>query len=493
MAVKDKLVALYQELSAQEKRYITIWLGKENEDGKALLDILNAVTGKVRVAKKTPAADEKRLYYLYQAILRALRSYHEGTSINLELYSLQMNVEFLFNKRLYDQALSELERLKKMAAKYDRYAILLGALELEQTILLEKQPKNMQAIFSESNTAIRSALESLNRNTQLGQNRQELFYMLRNMFNSRDAEKLKRAESLLDDSHQRASAITDFTGKHYLLQAQCLHALYKSNWPEAAAHYRTLVAHWDNHPEWISADAITYKKMLSNFLSACHAIGDMETIPPLLQRIKSIPCQTAEEEAEQFQNIYFVELLHLINTDGFEQLPALEEQITAGLEKYSTKINKAREQMFYYNLFIAHFCQNEWKKALEWINNIINTEKNDHRLDVQALARLLRLVVYFELDYFDLLEYEMINVERYFRQRKIWYAYEAAVVRLLKKMIGKTDEEQVPLFTNFINQLTVFETGRETPLPALSELKLWADSHIKDISVREVLRQEKTK
>jgi hypothetical protein len=381
--------------------------------------------------------------------------------------------------------------LKKLALKYNRYAILLNVLELEQTILLERNPKNMKELFTQSNKEIITTLSQLELHTQLGQNRQELFYMLRNMFNSRDEEKLQRAETLLDESLNRQQGANDFMARHHLLHTKSLHALYKSNWKDASKHYSELVEHWENNPDWISADAITYKKMLSNFLSTCHAIGNFDAIPPLLEKIKSMACNSAEEEAEQFQNIYFIELLYLINTDSFDQVPALEMIIVDGLNKYKTKINKARELLFYYNFFVTYFCLGDWKVALEWINKIINSEKNDHRLDVQALSRLLRPVLYFELGHFDLLEYELIIVERYLRQRKGWYAYEAAVARLLKKLITKDKEERKVLFEKFIQQLGELGTGRESSLPASSELKLWANSHITDTNIRTMLQEEK--
>src|ERR1044072_885990 len=136
MSVTHKITLLYEALSAQEKRYINIWLKKEADAGKTSSHVLNGLINKTKASGKEKIANDKKLFALYQSILRALRSYHEGTSINLELYSLQMNVELLFNKRLYDQSLTELERLKKVALKYNRYGILLSALELEQTIFI---------------------------------------------------------------------------------------------------------------------------------------------------------------------------------------------------------------------------------------------------------------------------------------------------------------------------------------------------------------------
>lgn len=494
MAVRNKLVSLYQALSAQEKRYVSIWLKKENDDGNDLLNLLEGITGNQK--KKSPGAGknsaaEKRLFYLYQAILRALRSFHEGTSVNLELYSIQMNVEILFNRRLYEQSLAELERLKKLALKFNRYSILLPALELEQAIIIEKSPKNMLQSFEQNKQEILETFSQLDINTRLLLNRQELFIMLRKMFNNRDEEQKTKAEILIRSSLDLPQKENEFLGRHHLLQAKCIYALYINDWKEASKHYRVLLEHWENHPEWINADTITYKKMLSNYLSACHAIGEIAVIPPLLEKIKSIPCSSVEEEAEQFQNIYFIELLHLINTDAFEKLPELENTIVSGLKKYRTKINKARELMFYYNFFVANFCQHKWKEALDWINMIVNTEKSDHRVDIQALARLLRLVIYFELGHFDLLEYELINVERYLRQRKIWYAYEAAVTRLLKKLIITEKENAEILFVKFAAQLDEgFSAGRDSSLPAASELKLWASSHIEKNSMREILRRD---
>lgn len=493
MNIDQKIQALYEALSASEKRYITIWLGKEEKEGSFMLQTLRSLTETNGQPKKKQATD-KKLFYLYQTILRALRSYHEGSSVNMELYALQMNVEFLYNKQLYEQALHELERLKELARKFNRFNVMLQVLELEQIIRIERFPKNMAAEFEKKNREIAAELERLNVLTRLQQNRQQLFIMVRSSFTKPDPESLALAKQIMTASQQFAENNTDFLVQQNSINAAAIYSLYLGNWTDSHKNYQQLLALWDSHPEWKEAEQMTYKKMLSNYLSTCHANKQFDEIPLLLKKIMVIPCKTAEEEAEQFQNIYFMELLYRMNTDSFADFDAYVSETNKGLIRYKTKINHARLLLFYYNISICYLVLHRVKEALAWVSKIIELPQTDHRKDIQFFARLLRLVYYFELGKHDLLEYELINTERFLRQRKAWTAYEAAIVKLMKKLLEADEPEKKPILEKFGAQLTELAGGRTSAtMPGISELQLWANSRITGIPMRELLRAEVAK
>lgn len=493
MNIDQKIQALYEALSASEKRYITIWLGKEEKEGSFMLQTLRKLTETNGQPKKKAAAD-KKLFYLYQTILRALRSYHEGSSVNMELYALQMNVEFLYNKRLYDQALHELERLKELARSFNRYNIMLQALELEQSIRIERFPKNMAAEFEAKNKEIAAELDRLHVLTHLQQNRQQLFILVRSSFTKPSPESLAAAEQIMSATRKLAAGSTDFLVQQNSINASAIYALYLGDWNTAHQTYLQLLALWDAHPEWKAAEQMTYKKMLSNYLNTCHANKQFDEIPLLLKKITAIPCKTAEEEAEEFQNIYFMELLYRMNTDSFADFDTYVAETNKGLERYKTKINHARLLLFYYNISICYLVLNKVKEALAWISKIIELPPTDHRKDIQYVARLLRLVYYFELNKHDLLEYELINTERFLRQRKAWTAYEAAIVKLLKKLLEADEPEKKTLLEKFQAQLDELAGGRTSAtLPGITELQLWAGSRASGTPLREVLQAEVAK
>jgi hypothetical protein len=106
---------------------------------------------------------------------------------------------------------------------------------------------------------------------------------------------------------------------------------------------------------------------------------------------------------------------------------------------------------------------------------------------------LLRLLVYYELNKHDLLEYELINVERYLRQRKMWFAYEALIIKTVKKLIDPDGHEQKTVMKKFHDQLTLIGRGKTSAiLPGLNEILLWALHHISGRSLQELLFEENT-
>lgn len=493
MNIDQKIQALYEALSASEKRYITIWLGKEEKEGSFMLQTLRNLA-ETNGQPKKKAATDKKLFYLYQTILRALRSYHEGSSVNMELYALQMNVEFLYNKRLYDQALHELERLKELARRFNRYNIMLQALELEQIIRIERFPKNMAAEFEAKNKEIAAELDRLHVLTHLQQNRQHIFTLVRSSFTKPAPESLAVAKQIITATRELAATSTDFLVQQNSINAAAIYALYIGDWNTAHKTYLQLLALWDAHPEWKAAEQMTYKKMLSNYLNTCHANKQFDEIPLLLKKIVAIPCKTAEEEAEQFQNIYFMELLYRMNTDSFADFDEYVSETNKGLTKYKTKINHARLLLFYYNISICYLVLYKLKDALVWVSKIIELPPTDHRKDIQYFARLFKLVLLYELGKHDLLEYELINTERYLRQRKAWFAYEAAIVKFLKKLLAVDEPDKKAISEKFLLQITELSEGRNSAtMPGISELQLWANSHVTGTTMRELLRAELAK
>jgi hypothetical protein len=186
-----------------------------------------------------------------------------------------------------------------------------------------------------------------------------------------------------------------------------------------------------------------------------------------------------------------MELLWRMNTDRFDGFDDFVGEIEEGIKKYKDKINQARLLMFFYNISISYFVLENWKLSHAWLLKIIEQPKTDHRLDIQYFSRLFRLVLYYELNKHDLLEYELINVERYLRQNKAWFAYEATIIKFFKKLLACDESEKIALFGKFQAQLKELGQGKNSAsLPGFSELQLWSQYHSQNKTVRELLLAE---
>ena len=81
--------------------------------------------------------------------------------------------------------------------------------------------------------------------------------------------------------------------------------------------------------------------------------------------------------------------------------------IEAGLELYEEKINKEKRLLFTYNMAYANFGSGDYRTALRYINEVLNDNEKPLRQDIYSFARIFNLIIHFELENFDFLEYDL--------------------------------------------------------------------------------------
>ena len=133
MSKKDYLFELIQSLDKSEKRYFKLYFSGDKKEQK-YMHLYNAI-------EKATVYDERKIknsikdeyvskhfaetkYYLYQLILRVLKNYRTENSVDNLLIDKIQNIEVLIQKALWNQAINELEKAKKMTYDYERFEFL---------------------------------------------------------------------------------------------------------------------------------------------------------------------------------------------------------------------------------------------------------------------------------------------------------------------------------------------------------------------------------
>lgn len=159
MLKKDDLYELIQSLDKSEKRYFKVIHSGEKKNNKyvKLFDIL----------EQTKQYDEKKIklqlqdaylqkhfaetkYYLYQQILKTLKEYRAENSVDTILLDRIQNIEILIQKALFEQAINELNKAKKMAMEYERFDFLLLILSYQNKIIVSTRLQGYNAIALEN-------------------------------------------------------------------------------------------------------------------------------------------------------------------------------------------------------------------------------------------------------------------------------------------------------------------------------------------------------
>lgn len=484
---RDDLAELVHSLHPAEKRYVRIFAGKHFSEAKnkylLLFDKLLNGGG------KTGRASEKT--YLHAFILKALRSYHESASPESSVREMLIDAKLLLEKRLYAQSLKQLQRARKTAQRFDLDLLLAAIIRMEMQVHVAISDKTSMSRYDALEQELVLLMDTYPDHQEAALLEQRL-QLLQRRNEKLTEETYREYGKKLDKLISRGTKGRNFTLLHNGLfaRARLLHST--ARYIAAAAAFEELIALWEIQPDRIAGESMLFKKILFNYLITCHRLERFAVFPPMLARIRRIPCRTTEEQAEEFQNLLLMELLVLMNTDGYDQLPRIESEISRGLSLYRNKISKSHELTLYHNISVAHFICENWKASAAWLEKIMQEKKTQQRLDLQCFARLLRLVLWYEMGKHELLEYETINAERYLRKNKSWSLFENIISRLVGKLAVSEKSEKAGLFSRAAEQLLMRnKKTAAAPRTGFDELYYWVKSRETGLTIRETIRRHR--
>src|SRR5690606_14303454 len=107
-----------------------------------------------------------------------------------------------------------------------------------------------------------------------------------------------------------------------------------------------------------------------------------------------------------------------------------------------------------YNKAYTYFGAGNFKMALKCINEVLNDNEKMLRQDVYSFARIFNLVIHFELNNHEFLEYDMKSTARYLNKHEKDYEVEKLFMREMRSRarLGK-DADQKKALVDFSNKL----------------------------------------
>lgn len=501
MKATDDLHRLLHSLSQAEKRYVKVFASKhligDQSNALLLFDAILSLKEYDEDELKRQLKGQSVARYLssektnlYRFVLKSMRMFHAEKSVDRQLKELMTDVRFLFDKRLYDLSIKELDKAKKLAIEFERHLVLLEILFLERIIIFETETKDVKPRVEQIHRDIGQTLEQIRRFSDLAHFSDLVFVASRSRFHVRDGQILSKLHDLSKEKLFSSPPPDDNFSLYYqYLFVRGMYHLNAGEYDQAYWFYQKQVEHWDSYPAFINEERQRYKKSLTNYLNCCLGLGRFEEFPHILGRIRAVPCASIDEEAEEFQSVYYMELIYCMNINRFELAEALLPEIQKGLKKYEGKVSKARELAFYHNIAVMLFLQHKHKEALAWVKRILNDGKSDSRQDIQHFARLFQLVLDYEIGSTVLFEHELRTTQRYLRQNNSYFDFEAVVMQYLRRLADADKSEKKELFNTFLDKLNVIKTDpthRKTL--GIEELVCWADSHVRGVPMTELLK-----
>jgi len=494
----DDLQSLAKRFNPREAAYFSEFLKKKKVKQRAVYISL------FRRIRKQQQYDEKQLInkldgsrkvqrfseiknQLGQFMIESLVLFHMQSSTVIKIHRLTEVSMLLFEKRLYTQAANMLSEARKEAIKFEKHCLLLEIGEHER-LLLKKTVSENQLIALNANSLAKNRLFEIMQNEDTFSALNDKVFILYNelsIVTEKDKDKEAELEQLM--RNPLLKDISNALSFDSCLKFCYVHALYsrlEGDYKQTLEHRAKAIQLWDANAHMKKEMPVRYREDLSNLLTAKHLVRNYEGFEELIAQIENLKTNTGpEEDSAIFREVYYLRLLYLLNTGEKEKALALIPEIELCLAKHDKFFGQSRLLNFWHNIAITYFVNAKYKEALPWVKKLIASDKKSKvRSDLRDFAQIFEVVLYYETDDSELVEYLLRNARDRLRYNKRLYELDTIVLSSLSTILSVKAEKikTTEAWKTFLQKLnTLYAKPGMKNLLGLEELILWVSTKIK--------------
>jgi len=456
----DFLFLLIKSLTRSEKRYFKIYakrhvLGKENNyillfdtlvkmdeyDEERLLTSLkdHRMTNRIEVAKT----------YLYKLIIKAMRSYRSGKTIEVQLLEKLETIDFLFEKKLYPQAYAQLKKAKKMATDFEKLSLFPELLHWEERLMAaeffsKNKLKDLQAL-KEKQQKVLNDLLTINEFWQLDAT---LYFKYHREGIAQDQKGWKVLEQLLTHPILKMPETElPFQAKRLKLKTYSTWYFLKRDFEKCYPVVNDLVMLLEEKPAMLKKEPLEYIQSLNNLLNMTQVLGKSDESKFLLAKLEKLLTKDTYKKMEQvqlrlFESFYYHQMnLHRQQKTYKEGLRYLKN-IEKGMQKFSGKMNPVGQLMICFHVFQLCYGATQWNDALDWLDRILQKKNTPIHQEIILISQLVLPIVTFNLYGNNLDTQRAIRqTYKFLSKRKPTYELEKTALSFIKKLPKITSKQ----------------------------------------------------
>ncbi|MCP3930814.1 MAG: hypothetical protein GY705_17135 [Bacteroidetes bacterium] len=496
-----KLFRLIKLLSGSEKRYFKIFI-REQKDSKytRLFDAIDAQEKfDDEALKKQIYPDEaihSRKYselkaYLYDWILKSLQSFDENKFVDFRLKNLLQSIKALFHRALFKDCMDQLAKGYKLTEKYEKYNEKLELLNWEKRIAYAQTDiayldKELGRIEKEENWC----LGNLSNITAYRNIFFRLLIHLRKDASLRSDQQKLHLQDIMQDE-----LLVNTDKAHSHLAKVLYHRIYSVYYyaiTDFERFYQTgkeLLNLMESKPHFLKEDVSEYISALSNYTVSCDLLNKHDEVRECLQKFKNVKPNTLDDELKIHRQHYNNKFRLCIVSGEFEEgLIALKKHLSESKHFDKAVFNRSS---FYFQYFYIYFGTGNYQKALEYLNQWLSFSKSIERQDLQTIARILNLIIHYEMDNTLLLESLLRTTYRYVKKQNAVFEYERKIIGFFRDVIRIHNRNALKrALIKLKQELEILtEMPAEKAMLQLFDIVAWVESKIRNKPFSDIVKE----
>ncbi len=485
MKKNERLYQLIKSLTPAEKKYFKIFVSQGEKNYLRLFNYIDSQPFFSEEEIKHNFAEEKFIKqlhvtknYLNKLILKSLRSFHQKISIEGQINDSIRDVEILFRRELYQQAMEIVNKSIFLAEKFEKFPQLLAGYEWKRKILLRTSTPMTED--NEQNEIIGDSINIAEK--IISENK--YWYLTFDSLGFFTGKYHDVSEYMQNELLCAKNLPESFRAK--ILFYHLRHTLYlrQGQQKEAVLEIDKLIKLHEDNPEKIIDEPSSYITALNNKITMLLTYKQYEEIPELLQKVRNAPETYCGDEnnlmtIRSITRTFNIELEMYRDIKEFEKGYKKIDTINEFIEKYNEVISPDYLVMLFYQFAYFSFMQKDFKQALNWTNKIINGNYGKVREDIQSFSRFLNMMIHLELNNVYVLRYAVESTRRFLKKKRELHNFEKVLLKYFSKVSMCNPEKHNTLLANLEKDLFA-KTDEKVKSIVLDYLdfEVWINTHL---------------
>lgn len=424
---------LSTELQSGEKDYLTLFKILESQviydDG--IKQKLSTIFGKVSI--------EPARKHLYKVLMKSLRSFENDKDIEIKLTNLLQDSRILFRKGLTNLSISQLDKMKKLALKHEKfifhtlaaqqellYLIRLQFLGLKEVELIEKQSNIKEILEQELHIVAHSSLYEI-----------LLFRFLRGGY-AREAKDITKLNDLILEEHQILTNYrsSTFRSKQLHLNFQSTYFAMAGQPKESLEIYYELEKLFNTNKILWEYNPLYYVNLIDGILDDLRLTDNHQEIPHFIDSLKNIKSTSSSLKILIKYKIFYHKLSTTLDMNDLYNASIISKEVEFSFEDDFKLIPVQMRSWMLFVLARNYYAAEDYKVALKYLNRILDNPLGIKKSPLMGLCHLLYLQIQTLNSKFDYLDYAMRSVERKFKIQKRLFPVEQLILKAIKRKIS---------------------------------------------------------
>lgn len=418
--------------------------------------------------------------YLYNFILRTLHIFEKNPESDLK--TLLNQIQILVEKNLFDHAEKLARKAKHLAERQERFTDLIEALGFQRQIYRNSNKRNELFLYiREIQEQEIEAHEKLKNLLDYQQIHDEIYHCLRESETARRKSELEVFQNILtnpmvmDADHAKS-------WRAQLLRITILRDChnYAGQFDKCLTYTKEIIDCYESNNVMLEQYRLKYIMEVGNLAAFYYLCKENTAAAETLDKLRELDVATMQERVKILDRYYGMWMAIVNGSGDVEKGMQILERMTSDIREMRGKLNKGVEFRLYYYAAYFWLMAGEPSRALPWINLLLNKPKSDVRVDLQCFARLMNLVIHFDLGNKDLVEYEVKSAYRFIYKRNRLYEVERRMLKFMQQVSTLRDKNEernaIAILKKDLEEITA-DPFEAKALNAFDFL-VWTESHL---------------